>query len=167
MIAKRSILIAVAVLGVAVLGLTGCGSDSSDTSNADGTERLAAFKTVDLCVGDRAWDRIVGATVTYDGQKINGAGPFPLEGNWCDTSDVDFVTGSIRLADGSLLAKVQAGDIFGQRVNFDCRSKGWGSPKSLAPGEQTTYSCEQWQFDVIREPDSGGLKHFQVWVRRA
>ena len=149
----------------AALALVGCGSDAPERSSSRNVDRRAAGANVAMCVGDRAWDRVDGATVTFDGSNVNGPGPFPLEGNWCDETGGDFFWADVTQGD-KVLVRVFAKNFLGKSSSIYCpetreRTK-W---TSLDVGGRQTYTCNGVILDAVREPDIGGVPQMQYWIR--
>lgn len=166
--APRNVLLPALLALVAGVGLIGCGSGDSGKADAGGSGRRAGLTDpVELCVGDRAWDR-TGATVKFElGKNVNGSGPFPLEGNWCDTSSGDYFFGNVDLTNGSRAFRIKARNALGQAVDVECGTAwiGWKSIGTV--GDKATFTCSPWKIEIVRERDGGGLKHYQAWVTRA
>ena len=151
---------------VAALGLVGCGSDGPEGSSSRNVDRRAASANVAMCVGDRAWDRVDGATVKFDGSKVNGPGPFPLEGNWCDETDGDFFWADVTQGDQALV-RVFAKNFLGKSTSIYCtETKTRTKWINLDIGGRHTYDrCNGVILDVVREPDVGGVPQLQYWIR--
>lgn len=122
-----------------------------------------------VCIGDRPWDRINGAIVTFF-EREDEIGRYPLDGNWCR---VGFSLGGvIDFPDGTRLAAFSLSP-FGQEAVVNCAdgSRLW-QPLYPPVDSQTTHICGGFKLTVIREPDSrtpegDKQREFQVWVARA
>lgn len=117
-----------------------------------------------MCVGDRPWDRIDGGTVAFGySEEVNGPGPFPLEGNWCDETTGDFFYADV-VQNGRELFSVGSKNFLGVTARITCNgdNESW---VRLNVGQRHPFTCNGFTIDAVREPATGGVPQFQFWVR--
>ena len=156
----------------ALAGLTACGSDGSEQSEAVVEDRQAFMenRAVEICVGDGTFQ--FEMTLKFDSNlDANGRGPFPLHGGWCGTDWPD-VAGSVYDTEGSRIMWIVAGNplIGTPYVGVTCRPDSRSDPRYVSTshrfdeGGTFSFPCDPYTVDVVRERDSSVKKHFSVTV---